>query len=598
MLIKKKHFIVKTIFLFATVFLLVLSFMSYFRYKNLIDESEFVNHSHKVKSQLNKIFSILEGVESSQGRYLLTKDSVFLSVVFTAKTNLELHLNNFAALTKDNPSQQQNVSELRTLVLKRVNYLQKVLEDSQSLTIDKQRLLTGKELMDAVSKQITLMENEEDKFLKIRSASLNKSATLTPLFAILLIVFSLLIIIGAYFKIIQELKISDTLKSNVLEGQNRLQTIFEAAPDAVIIIDHKGIITNWNVEAENIFGWEKSEAIGKTLTETIIPERYRELHSKGLKQFLKTGEGRVLNKPIEIHALKRDNSEIPIELKISASKTNGQQPVFIGFVRDISQRRQSEEALKNKTQELLESNEELLKSNKELESFNYISSHDLQEPLRQIQNFSSRINDTEQQNLTDKGKIYLDKINNAASRMRTLIADLLTYSRTKTEERKFEITDLRQIVTDVTAEFKETIDEKNATIELNEMCDANVIPFQFRQLMHNIIGNALKFSNPDIPPRIKISSRNLTHSKLNDTNLSIGKKYCHISITDNGIGFEPQYKARIFEVFQRLHDRQKITGTGIGLAIVKKIVENHNGIITATSELNEGATFDIYIPAT
>jgi len=114
--------------------------------------------------------------------------------------------------------------------------------------------------------------------------------------------------------------------------------------------------------------------------------------------------------------------------------------------------------------------------------------------------------------------------------------------------------------------------------------------------MHNLIGNSLKFSTPGIPPRIKISSCNITYYELNEANLTPGKEYCHISISDNGIGFEPEYKDRIFEVFQRLHDRQKIPGTGIGLAIVKKIVDNHNGSITATSELHKGATFDVYIP--
>jgi len=310
-----------------------------------------------------------------------------------------------------------------------------------------------------VSKQITIMQNEEKKLLKVRSAKLNKSTTATPLLILSLIIGSIIILAAAYIKIIQELKTSDKLKFN-------------------------------------------------------------------------------------------------LELK----------------------------------------NEELIQSNKELESFNYISSHDLQEPLRQIQNFTSRIITNEQQNLSEKGKNYLEKMNNAANRMQTLIADLINYSRTKTAERKFEVAHLKTIVEDVKTEFKEIIDEKNATIEIGEMCDANIIPFQFRQLMHNIIGNALKFSNPEIPPHIKISSSNIKISDANDAKLTLGKQYCQISITDNGIGFDSQYKHRIFEVFQRLHEKQKINGTGIGLAIVKKIVENHNGIITATSQLNEGATFDIYIP--
>ena len=220
----------------------------------------------------------------------------------------------------------------------------------------------------------------------------------------------------------------------------------------------------------------------------------------------------------------------------------------------------------------------------------------MQEPLRQIQNFASRIIDVEVQNLSEKGKNYFERMNSAANRMQTLIADLLAYSHATNAERIFENTNINNIVEQVKAELQEIIDLKHANIEVGEMCDARVIPFQFRQLIHNLIGNSLKFSTPDVPPSIKISSCNITYSKLNGANLTLGKEYYHLSISDNGIGFEPEYKDRIFEVFQRLHDKQKIPGTGIGLAIVKKIVDNHYGSITATSELNEGATFDIYIP--
>ena len=461
MIEKNQHSHVKIIFILAIIAMLVISFMSYVRIKQLVDAANLVSHTQIVMSELNKTSSILKEVESSQRGYMLTKDSVFLSPVLASNTNLNLQLDTIASLTKDNPSQQKNVSVLRIVVFKRLDYLKKILDDAETSIIPKQRWLRGKKLMNDVNSQISKMENEENKLIKIRSASLDKSATITPFLILLLSIGSIIILAAAYFKIIRELKASETLKFN---------------------LDKK--------------------------------------------------------------------------------------------------------------------NEELIESNKELESFNYISSHDLQEPLRQIQNFASRINDTEQQNLSEKGKTYFEKMNNAANRMQTLIEDLLAYSRIKTGERKVEITDLNQIVKDVTEEFQITIDEKHATIEVGEMCDANIIPFQFRQLMHNLIGNSLKFSTPDIPPHIKISSCNVTYSKLNDAKLTLGKEYCHISITDNGIGFEPIYKDRIFEVFQRLHDKQKINGTGIGLAIVKKIVENHNGIITATSQLKEGATFDIYIPTT
>jgi len=240
---------------------------------------------------------------------------------------------------------------------------------------------------------------------------------------------------------------------------------------------------------------------------------------------------------------------------------------------------------------------ELVIANKELESFNYISSHDLQEPLRKIQIFASRIIADESQNLSSKGNDYILRMQDAANRMQSMIADLLAYSRTTSAERNFETTDLNTIIKSVKEDFAETIAEKNASIESNELCDARIIPFQFRQLMDNIISNALKFAKPDVPPHIIIKSRIIKGIEVDMQPHLSDKEYCHITIADNGIGFEPQYKDHIFELFKRLHDKEKIKGTGIGLTIVKKIVENHNGIITATSELNKGATFDIYIPS-
>ena len=182
--------------------------------------------------------------------------------------------------------------------------------------------------------------------------------------------------------------------------------------------------------------------------------------------------------------------------------------------------------------------------------------------------------------------------------MQTLIQDLLAYSKTNTSERIFESTNLKHIIDEVKEDLSEELKAKHATIEATELCDIKIIPFQFRQLMHNLLGNALKFSISNNPPHIKIRSeiaigKNLDNDKLNPQNT-----YCHITISDNGIGFEQKYSEKIFELFQRLNGKDQYHGTGIGLSIVKKIVENHEGFITAHSELNKGATFDIYIPAT
>ena len=274
---------------------------------------------------------------------------------------------------------------------------------------------------------------------------------------------------------------------------------------------------------------------------------------------------------------------------------------FNGTLQDITEQKQFENELekqvKERTKELAENNIELARMNKELESFAYISSHDLQEPLRKIQTFASQILEKDFQILSPKGQDKFKRMQIAAQRMQTLIDDLLAYSRTSTAERVFARANLSQIVEEVAEDLKEDLNRKNATIESSRMCEARIIPFQFRQLIYNLFSNSIKFSKEEQALHIKVTSEIEMGAELNNEKLKKDESYCHISVSDNGIGFEPQYSEKIFEVFQRLHGKSRYNGTGVGLAIVKKIVENHNGFITATGQLNEGATFDIYIPS-
>lgn len=267
------------------------------------------------------------------------------------------------------------------------------------------------------------------------------------------------------------------------------------------------------------------------------------------------------------------------------------------FQEQQEQKEELEKAVAERTSKLLEANLELEEKNEELESFAYISSHDLQEPLRKIQTLASFILEKEIGNLSGSGKEYFTRMQTAASRMQKLIEDVLAYSRTNTAERNFEMTDLAKLVDEVKIEFKEIIEEKHATIDSSDLCPAHIINFQFRSLIHNLISNALKFTNPKLRPHIIIKSTIEKGNNAMDERLSPELNYCHITFTDNGIGFEHKYNEKIFQVFQKLHDRDEYEGTGIGLAIVKKIVENHHGIITVNSKLHKGTTFDIYIPA-
>lgn len=242
---------------------------------------------------------------------------------------------------------------------------------------------------------------------------------------------------------------------------------------------------------------------------------------------------------------------------------------------------------------------ELLNANKELLAFNFISSHDLQEPLRKIQIFISIIMEKEIKTMSADGKNNLNRIHVAATRMRQLIEDLMDFSRISTVDHHYEVSDLEDIIEDVKSELTDVIHHKKAAFTIKGLVPINIITFQFRQLIYNLISNSLKFSIPEIPLEIEIRSAILKNDEfrlLNIPNTPQTGDYWNFTFRDNGIGFDAQYNQNIFVIFQRLHHAEEYAGTGIGLAIVKKIVENHNGIILADGSLNNGVIFNIYIP--
>ncbi len=238
--------------------------------------------------------------------------------------------------------------------------------------------------------------------------------------------------------------------------------------------------------------------------------------------------------------------------------------------------------------------QELARSNDELEKFAHIASHDLQEPLRKIQTFGDRLKTKYHETLTDQGRDYLERMQNAASRMQALIEDLLTLSRITTKAQPFVPVDLAQIVQDVLSDLEVRIEETNAQVDLGVLPTIDADPLQMHQLLQNLISNALKFSSKAELPQVKIYTQLLTSEEK--PTLGNAAKLCQIIVEDSGIGFDEKYLDRIFNVFQRLHGRSEYEGTGIGLAICRKIAERHGGTITAKSTPGNGATFIVTLP--
>ena len=260
------------------------------------------------------------------------------------------------------------------------------------------------------------------------------------------------------------------------------------------------------------------------------------------------------------------------------------------------QTKKNEAVILQYQKELEAKNMELLQSNTELTSFAYLASHDLQEPLRKIQIFCDRILEKETNKFSPGTKDYFHRIVAASSRMQHLIIALLNYSRISTSEIVLTESSLTRIVEDVKADLNELIQENGATIEIFPLPTLPVVPLQFNQLFSNLIINAIKYRKAGTKPVIKISATIVTVAEIPEEGLLKDDRYWKIEVRDNGIGFDQIYAGRIFELFQRLHGKSEYEGTGIGLAVCKKIVQNHNGFINATGQMDTGAVFNIYLP--
>lgn len=244
--------------------------------------------------------------------------------------------------------------------------------------------------------------------------------------------------------------------------------------------------------------------------------------------------------------------------------------------------------------------QELQRSNRELEQFASVASHDLQEPLRKIQAFGDRLQSLCQQQLGEKGTDYLQRMLTSAGRMRRLIDDLLTYSRVSSKAQPFSAVDLNEIAEEVAGDLEGRLQDVNGKLEIGKLPHIEADPMQMRQLFQNLLGNALKFHQKGVPPVVQVTSQNIpaattgTHAGNGDGSRT--PLHCEITVQDNGIGFEQEYVDRIFELFQRLHGRDEYQGTGMGLAICRKIVERHAGTITAFSAPGEGSRFVFRLP--
>ncbi|MBZ4034949.1 PAS domain-containing protein [Flavobacterium sp. 17A] len=389
--------------------------------------------------------------------------------------------------------------------------------------------------------------------------------------------------------------IEKDIQQVLMKSEKKFRVLADSMPQLIWTSDTLGNLNYFNETFYTYSGVSKEEITKNGWLQIIHPDD-REENVKLWMESVKSGHDFLF-----IHRFKRYDGEYRWQLSRAIAQLDefGKIQMWVGTSTDIEEQKnftnRLEEQILERTTQLELKNRDLVNMNIELQSFAYISSHDLQEPLRKIQTFASRLADLDEQNISAIAKTYLARIEISAKRMQNLIQDLLTYSRANSADRVFTNVKIDEIAEEVISDFSDRIEEKNAVIEYNHLGEATLIQFQFRQLLHNLVENALKFSKPGIPPHVKISVEQIDGKSIPNAEFK-DKTYLHLQVSDNGIGFEMAYKEKIFEVFQRLNTESEYRGTGIGLAIVKKIVENHKGSIIVSSEKGEGSTFNIYIP--
>lgn len=361
--------------------------------------------------------------------------------------------------------------------------------------------------------------------------------------------------------------------------------IAEVEDYAIILLDREGNIQNWNRGAQKIKGYTEKEILGKNFSIFYLPED-KAADLPGTLKKKAEQEGRAIH---EGWRMRKDGTRFWGSITITALHNHtGDVVGFSKVTRDLTAKKEAEDRL-------MQYAATLEKQNKELEQFAYITSHDLQEPLRKIRTFADII----KQNLDDEAVVqtYLEKLDVSSARMSDLIKSILNYSRLSKGSPDHYPVNLNHTIDQVKIDFEITIAEKNAQINYQGLPTLNGHEQQLSQLFSNLIGNALKFTLRS--PILFIRSQRKRRDEITSSPIDLTEEYyCEIVVEDNGIGFEPKFEKQIFGMFQRLHNKQKYPGTGIGLSICKRIMEYHHGFITAQSQPDKGSLFSLFFPET
>jgi PAS domain S-box-containing protein len=370
------------------------------------------------------------------------------------------------------------------------------------------------------------------------------------------------------------------------ESEEKFRIISESALDAVIMINDEGNVVYWSPSAERIFGYSGSEIMGKNVHQILTPEKYWETFKKGFEAFKHTGKGNAIRKVLELTAKHKTGTEIPIEIAVSFIPIRGKFWAS-SIIRDITERKRAEEEILKLNEELeqrvIERTAQLEAANKEMEAFSYSVSHDLREPLRAITGFSSMLLEDYADKVDDEGKRILNVVKDNTKKMSALIDDLLALSRVGRKKIERTEIDMDKLAKAVFNEIKATVHEREIQFDIKPLPSAYGNAGLVHQVFFNLLTNAVK------------STRTRENAVIEVGGYVEGQENIFY-VKDNGVGFDMKYIDKLFGTFQRLYSDKEFEGTGIGLAIVQRVIQRHDGRVWAEGKVNEGATFYFTLP--
>jgi PAS domain S-box-containing protein len=556
-------------FLFALAIIIGLAIYAYLNNRKFAETSNQVAHSNRVLYRTELILTLIMDAESDQRGYIITGDKSFLEPFQETSSEIHDNLNDLIRLTSDNPAQQVRLARVRPLIESKLSFIKETIE-AVGNNPDEARAgvisMRGKQLMDDIKHEIAAVKDEESRLLVERTRVSKEGHTkFTTTFTGLLTIIAF-ILIAVFITINISLLGRTKAEKELRNAAEDIRDLYENAPCGYLSVDSAGTLVEINNTMLSWIGYTKDEVVGKMNFRHLIPNESVPTFEHSLDEFLR--KGKISN--VEFDIIRKDGSSF--QIISSATMVKDDYGKFLksrSTVFDISERKKAERQIRQ--------------LNQELEAFTYSVSHDLRAPLRSIDGYTKILEEDYSDKLDSEGQRVMGVIMTNAKRMGQLIDDLLEFSRLGRKELAKIECDMNSIAHDVVNELVESQPQRKVTIDIDELVPSKADPAMIRQVWINLISNAIKYSRKTENPRVEISSY-----------LDRG---VHVyMIRDNGVGFDMKYIGKLFGVFQRLHKVQDFEGTGVGLAIVYRIIAKHGGKVWAESKVNEGAAFFFSLP--